>query len=122
MNTILWVMQGLLAAMFILPGYGKINSSIEQHIADAHIKRGQSIIPIRILGIIEWLGCIGIIVPWVTNILPMLTPIASLGFALIMLAAMINHSRKKEYKMLLLLMPIFILAAVVAYCRFKQLQ
>lgn len=111
----------MLAAIFILPGYGKISSSKEQHIADGHIKPGQSVVPIRILGVLEWLGCIGIIVPWLTDILPVLTPIAALGFSLIMLAGLVNHTIKKEYKMLPMLAAIFFLSALVAYFRFRQL-
>ncbi len=121
MNTTLWVIQVLLAAIFIIPGFGKISSSKEQHIADGHIKSGASIVPIRILGIFEWLGCIGIIVPWYVGIIPVLTPIAAMCFCLIMVAGLVNHLLKKEYKMLPLLTVILVLAAVVAYFRFKQL-
>jgi len=121
MNTILWIIQGLLAAAFIMPSFGKLSGSRQQHIADGHIKPGASLIPIRILGILEWLGCIGIIVPWLTGIMPILTPIAASGFCLIMASGLINHTLKKEYKMLPLLTAIFILAAIVAYFRFKQL-
>jgi hypothetical protein len=122
MNTILWLMQALLAAAFILPGYGKITGSVGQHIADGHIQPGSSIIPIRILGVLEWLGCIGIIAPWRTNILPILTPIAALGFCFIMAAGLFVHARKKEFKMLPLLGVILMISAFVAYCRFKQLN
>jgi len=121
MNTALWIIQALLAAFFIMPGFGKISNSKQQHIADGHIKPGASIVPIRILGILEWLGCIGIIVPWLTGIIPILTPIAALCFCLIMIAGLINHTLKKEYKMLPLLTIILGLAAVVAYFRFRQL-
>lgn len=121
MNATLWVMQGLIAAIFIMPGYGKISGSKQQHIADGHIKPGASVIPIRILGVLEWLGCIGIIVPWLTGVAPVLTPAAATGFCLIMTAGIVNHALKKEYKMLPLLAAILVLAAVVAYYRFNQL-
>ena len=121
MNSTLWIIQILLSAIFILPGYGKISSSRQQHIADGHIKPGASLVPIRILGILEWLGCIGIIVPWLTGIAPVLTPIAATCFSLIMAAGIVNHVIKKEYKMLPMLTTILALAAVVAYFRFKQL-
>lgn len=66
MNTALWIMQGLLCAFFIMPGIGKVTSSKQKHIEDGHLKSYNSIIPIRVLGILELLGCIGIIVPWLT--------------------------------------------------------
>ena len=121
MNIFLWFVQVLLAAFFVLPGWGKISNSRQQHLADGHIKPGASLVPIRILGLLEWLGCFGIILPWLTGILPVLTPIAAACFCIIMLAGMVIHLRKKEYKMLFLLIPVFVLAGVVAYFRFRQL-
>lgn len=78
MNIVLWIMQIILAAVFAMAGYGKISNTKQQHIADGHIKPEASVIPIRILGVLEWLGCIGIIVPWLTNFFSVLTPIAAL--------------------------------------------
>jgi uncharacterized membrane protein YphA (DoxX/SURF4 family) len=122
MNIILWILQSLLAVMFIMAGFGKINSTKQQHIADGHIKSGDSVIPIRILGVLEWLGCIGILVPRLTNIFPILTPIAACCFCLIMTAGIVVHTQKKEYKMLPLLTAILTISFVVAYFRFKQLN
>ena len=121
MNTILWVLQILLAIFFIMPGYGKLLSSRQQHIEDRHISPDGAVLPIRILGVLEWLGCIGIILPWYTGIAPVLTPIAALGFALIMLAGLVLHGRRKEYKMLPMLFVVFIMAAIVSYYRFAAL-
>ncbi|KFF12911.1 hypothetical protein IW15_09000 [Chryseobacterium soli] len=118
MNIILWIIQGLLSAFFIMPGYGKITGSKEKHIADGHLKTNSSIIPIRILGVLELLGCVGIIVPWLTGIAPILTPITAVCFCIIMVAGMLVHTSKQEYKMLPMLIIVFILSAVVAYHRF----
>jgi len=57
-------------------------------------------IPIRILGILELSGCIGIIVSWLSDIAPILTPMAATGFSLILSAGMFVHAGKREYKML----------------------
>ena len=122
MNVTLWTMQSLLAVMFAMAGYGKISNTKQQHIADGHIKTEASVIPIRILGVLEWLGCIGIIVPWLTNIFPMLTPIAACCFCLIMAAGIVVHTQKKEYKMLPLLTAILTISFVVAYFRYEQLN
>lgn len=122
MNIIVWAIQLLLAAMFAMAGYGKISNSKEQHIADRHIKPNNSVVPIRILGVLEWLGCIGITVPWFTGISPVLTPVSAVGFCLIMIAGIVNHTLRKEYNMLPLLAAIFMLSAFVAYARFTQLN
>ena len=120
MNTILWIMQALLCAMFAMAGRGKISNTREQHIADGHIKPEQSLTFIRILGALELLGCVGIIVPRLINVLPILTPITAICFALIMIAGIFVHTQKKEYKMLPLLIVIFIFSITVAYFRFKN--
>lgn len=122
MNTLLWTIQILLALFFIMPGWGKISASKEQHIADRHIKPGASIAPIRILGALEWLGCIGIVLPWLTGICRVLTPIAACGFCIIMTAGIINHTLRKEYKMLPMLIVVLALGTAVAYFRFRQLH
>ena len=122
MNATIWVIQALLAAAFVMPGYGKLFSSREQHLADGHIKPGASLAPIRALGVLEWLGCIGLVLPWWTGILPVLTPGSAIYFCILMLAGMVVHIRKKEYKMLPLLSAIFLLAALVGYFRLTQLM
>lgn len=121
MNTSLWVIQGLLAVFFIMPGVGKISNSKAKHISDGHIKAGASVIPIRVLGMLELLGCVGIIVPWYTGIAPVLTPVTASCFCVIMLAGMVVHFHKQEYKMLPMLIIVFVLSSLVAYYRFTAL-
>ena len=122
MNTFLWVLQGILAAFFIMPGVGKISGSRENHIADGHIKPDGNLLPIRILGVLELLGCVGIIAPWLTGIAPILTPVTAVGYSLIMILAIINHTIKKEYKMLPMLTTVLIMASLVAYYRFVSIN
>ncbi|WP_413670117.1 DoxX family protein [Mucilaginibacter sp. Mucisp86] len=122
MNTFLWVLQAILAVFFIMPGVGKISGSREKHIADGHIKPEGNLLPIRILGVLELLGCVGIIVPWLTGIAPILTPVTAVGYSLIMIAAIINHTIKKEYKMLPMLITLLIMASLVAYYRFVSIN
>ena len=45
---------------------------------------------------LEVLGAIGLIVPAATGIAPILTPVAALGLALVMAAAVLVHVRRKE--------------------------
>jgi hypothetical protein len=105
-----------------MPGYGKVAGSKQKHVSDGHLKADRSILPIRILGILELLGCVGIIIPWVLGILPILTPITAICFCTIMLAGMIVHTKKKEYKMLPMLFLVFLLSAMVAYFRLAKLN
>jgi len=121
MNIALWILQALLAAFFLMPGIGKLSKSKAQHVSEGHLQAHQSLVPIRILGILELAGCIGIILPWWTGICPILTPITALCFGGIMISGLLLHSRRKEYKMILMLLVVGIIAGIVAYFRFRAL-
>ncbi|MBI3232628.1 MAG: DoxX family protein, partial [Bacteroidetes bacterium] len=77
---------------------------------------------IRVLGVLELLGCLGIVLPWLTGIAPVLTPITAVGFCFIMTAGLVVHTKKKEYRMLPMLIVVFILSAMVVYFRFKEIM
>jgi uncharacterized membrane protein YphA (DoxX/SURF4 family) len=97
MNIALWVVQILLAAMFIMAGGMK---AFAYEKAKASIPWVKETSPgfVRFIGIAELLGGIGLILPVALNITPSLTGIAGLGIALIMLLAVIFHARRKENK------------------------
>jgi len=118
MNTALWIIQGLLAAFFIMPGAMKLLTPDEK--LRERLKAGpeKSLLSTRILGLLEILGAIGIIVPYYTGILPWLTPLAAIGFAIVMVGAVVVHVQKHEYKIMPVLGIAFILSLVVAYYRF----
>ena len=118
MNTAVWIIQGVLAAFFLMPAFVKLTSSKEALIKKGMVKEGESDMPSRVIGFLELLGSIGIIVPWLTGILPILTPLAATGFGIIMLGAFVVHYRKQDYKAFPLLTTLLVLSAVVAYYRF----
>jgi uncharacterized membrane protein YphA (DoxX/SURF4 family) len=121
MNTLLWVIQIILAAFFLMAGSGKLISSKQQHIENGHIKPGGSVTPIWLLGVLELLGCVGIIVPWLTGIFPILTPVTAVCFGIIMTGALVIHIQRKQYKFLPLPILVITLVAVVAYYRFTSI-
>jgi len=53
---------------------------------------------IRFIGLAEIAGAIGVIVPQLTGMLPMLTPLAAACFAIIMVMAIPIHYKRGEYK------------------------
>jgi len=56
---------------------------------------------IHFVGIAEFLGALGVVLPMMIGILPWLTPLAAIGLTLIQLSAIfIEHLPKKEYKVL----------------------
>jgi DoxX-like family len=51
---------------------------------------------IRFTAWCELLGALGMILPRLLNVAPVLTPLAALGFAVIMVAAITSHARLRE--------------------------
>ena len=82
-NVTLWVIQGLLAALFLFAGSMKLILPIDA-------MAGPVALPgwfLRFIGIAEVAGAIGLILPWLTRIQPRLTPVAAGGLVIIMCGA-----------------------------------
>jgi uncharacterized membrane protein YphA (DoxX/SURF4 family) len=118
LNAALWIVQCLLAALFAMAGYGKLTQTIAQHVADGHLKPGDPVWPLRVLGVLELLGCVGILAPWFVGIAPILTPVAAVCFGLLMAGAFVVHARRREFRFLPLPMLVMAMAAFVAFHRF----
>ena len=119
MNTALWIIQALLAAMFAMAGTTKLTQPQEKLEKQFPWVNDFSLSTVRLIGVSELLGAIGLIVPWLTGIVPVLTPIAASGFCLIMiLATNLVHLKKGEYKGVAMNVVLFLLALFVAYGRF----
>lgn len=73
---------------------------------------------IKGIGIAELLGAIGLILPPLTHIAPILAPIAAIGVAVLQILAGITHVRRHEYRVLSANVPLAILAVVVAVLGF----
>ena len=96
MNTALWIMQGLLGFAFLAAGGMKLavpRGKLKEKMPWAEdFSDGQ----VKLIGLAELLGGIGLVVPWATGILPVLTPIAALGLCLVMVGAARTHMQRKE--------------------------
>jgi hypothetical protein len=73
---------------------------------------------IKGIGVAELLGAIGLILPPLTHIAPVLGPIAAIGVAVLQVGAGITHVRRGEYRMLSANVPLVVLAVVVAVLGF----
>ena len=119
MNTILWIIQGLLAAMLAMAGIMKSTQPKEKLSKQLPWVSDFQTGTVRFIGFCEMLAAIGLIVPWLTGIVPVLTPVSALGVCIIMaLAVTTVHLKKKEYKEISLNTILFLMAAFVAYGRF----
>jgi hypothetical protein len=83
MNRALWIVQGLLAALFLFGGVTKLMIPIEEMTAQMPLPGPF----IQFIGIAEILGAFGLILPWALRILPGLTPLAASGLVIIMIGA-----------------------------------
>ena len=122
MNSILWIVQGFLAITFLYSGINKSILSEQQLIARGQTGVvGKSATTIHLIGIIEILGAIGLILPWLTGILKVLTPVSAVGFAIIMVLAAPIHHRLHEPKNVAVNITLLILSLFVAVERFIAL-
>jgi hypothetical protein len=118
MNTALWIAQGVLGAMMIMAGMMKSIQSKEKLAPKLPWVNDYSAGTVKFVGVSELLGGIGLIVPWYTGILPILTPIAAVGIGVIMILAAVYHFNKKEYPGIGINMFLLAIAAFIAWGRF----
>jgi uncharacterized membrane protein len=118
MNVVLWIVQAVLAVAFVLAGVMKATQPKEQLAPKLPWAEDFSPGTIRLIGVAELLGGIGLILPAVTGIAPILTPIAAACLAFVMVLAAVTHIRRKEPSGVAINAVLFALAALVAWGRF----
>ena len=82
-NRLLWIVQGLLALMFLFAGGMKLVLPLDALTGPVPLPG----LFMRFLGIVEVLGAVGLILPWLLRIRPGLTPLAAAGLVIIMIGA-----------------------------------
>ncbi len=119
MNTLLWVIQGMLASVFLMTGTMKIIKKKEDLADQMGFVEDFSQQQVKGIGVLEILGALGVILPWATGILTWLTPLAALGLGLTMAGAFLTHLRRKELiPMGIVNIVLFSLAIFTSYGRF----
>lgn len=119
MNIALWIVQIVLGVMFVITGFLK----------GFQYERAKATLPwpwvkelsrslVIFIGISEFLGGLGLLLPALTHILPWLTPLAAVGLAIILLLAIIFHARRGEGQGIVVNIVILALALFIAYGRF----
>ena len=118
-NTVLWIVQGLLAVMFLFAGGSKLMMSAAQMAEQSKAVGGWQapIAFVRFIGVCEVLGAIGVVVPWLTGIRPGLTPLAAAGLVIIMIGATATNLTTTVPALAILTAILGLLAAFVAYGR-----
>lgn len=118
MNVFLWILQGLLGAAFILAGLMKATRPKEQLAGNMTWVNRRGAGTVKFIGVMEILGGLGLILPWATGIATILTPLAAVGLALVMVLAVGDHVRAREYQIIGVNVLLGAIAAVIAIGRF----
>ena len=96
LNVALWIVQGLLAGVFTLTGTTKL--VLPREVLEKRMHWAATWPPwcIKLLGLAEVAGAVGLVVPAATGVAPVLTPIAALCLAVLMVGAVGTHRRLGE--------------------------
>ena len=117
MNIALWIVQALLAAIFLFAGGMKLVMPIEEMLKQMPLP-----LPgwfVQFTGIVEVLGAIGLILPWLLRIRPGLTPLAAAGLVIVMIGATVYTFAAGDVASALMPLVVGILCAFVAYGRWR---
>ena len=115
MNRALWIVQGLLAALFLWAGGMKLILPLEK-------LAGPIAMPglfIRFIGVVEVLGGLGLILPGLLRIRPGLASLAAAGLVIIMIGATWITLATGDAALALMPLVVGLLAAFVAYGRWR---
>jgi uncharacterized membrane protein YphA (DoxX/SURF4 family) len=115
MTVALWVVQGLLALVFLFSGASKLVMSIEEMTKDVALPGAF----LRFLGVAEMAGGVGLVLPGLLGILPGLTPLAAACLVIIMIGATVITATTMGVGMALIPLAVGLLAAFVAYGRWR---
>lgn len=122
MNIALWILQVLLALLFLFAGGTKLVMSIEAMRAMG--SPNQVLLPgllIRFIGVCEVLGALGLILPGLFRIRTGLTPLAAVGLVIIMIGATVLTVVGDGVAAAVFPAVVGVLLALVAYGRWRML-
>ena len=116
MNVALWVLQSLLAVVFLGHGWLFLFPP-----ADMVEQMNASIPPaFRIfIGVAEVIAAVGLTLPGITRVLPRLVPLAAAGLMIVMIGATYLHLARGEYSSAATTAVLLVALTFVAYMRWK---
>ncbi len=117
LNIVLWIVQGILAAVFLLSGVMKLVRSKEQLGEQMEWVSDFSEESIRSIGIVEIVGALMLVLPGLLGILAWVTKYTAVGLGLLMMGALATHLRRQEWAMAAVTAVLALLCAFVWYGR-----
>ena len=113
--VLLWIIQGLLALVFMFAGVMKFVMPIEEMTKQVRLPG----LFLRFIGVAEVPGAIGLILPGLLRIRPGLTPLAAAGLAIITVGATVVTLMIGGGATALFPLVVALLSAFVAYSRWR---
>lgn len=118
MNLSLWIAAGLLALVALAGGISKTfvpKEKLDAHPASWTPHAGAGFV--KTLGILELLAAVGLILPAVVDVVPIMVPVTAVCWVALMVGAIITHSRLGQPRLVMLTSTYLLLAAFVAWGR-----
>lgn len=113
METVILLLEISLSIIFIYFGLSKLILPLEKIEKKVSWARDYSHQRLKLFGLLEVLGAVGLTLPHQLDLFPILTPIAATGLAMIMSGAIAVHLKRDELGMIMInIVLIFLLAGV----------
>jgi uncharacterized membrane protein YphA (DoxX/SURF4 family) len=116
MNVALWIIQVLLALLFVFSGVMKFVMPVEEMTKQMPMMPGWFL---HFIGVAEILGGLGLVLPGLLRVRPGLTPLAAAGLVIILIGAVVTTAIVGPLLMTLLPLTVGVLTAFVAYGRWR---
>ncbi len=120
LNIALWIAQSLLAAMFLMTGVMKLTSPIETLAESLPWVTSVPVALIRFLGLSEFLGGLGLLLPSILKIKPQLTVWAAGGLTGVMVLAAVFHGSRGEFSAIGMNVVLMAIAVFIFWGRSKK--
>ena len=120
MNRSLWLAQALLALAFLMAGSMKLLTAHEALAVDMTWVTHVPAAVVKLIGLLEVLGAIGLILPSWLRVKPWLTPLAAVGLTLTMIGAAATHLSIGEANMIAPNLVLGLIAGFIAWGRYQR--
>ncbi|HSK59006.1 MAG TPA: DoxX family protein [Actinomycetospora sp.] len=119
MHLALWIVAAVLAAVALLGGITKVFVPQEKLAAapGGGWTGGASVGFVKTLGVLEILAAVGLILPAVVGVAPVLVPVTALCWVVLMAGATVTHGRRGETALVMLNLLYLTMAAFVVWGR-----
>lgn len=118
MDVTLWVVQALLALAYLGAGSAKlIQPQAKLQPAMPYVEDLPEWL-VKFIGTVEILGAAGLVLPGLTGVAPVLTPLAAAGLAILQVLAGMLHVKRREFSNLPINAALCAVAVFIAWGRF----